>query len=391
MSKVSTEMESPVEGVLINGNSAIVEGALYSGLDSFFGYPITPSSTIMEALAMKLPDVQGGAFLQCEDEIASITACIGGSWTRKKTMTATSGPGFSLMQEGIGLASFTETPLVLAMVMRGGPSTGLPTYPAQQEIMQTHFGSHGDYLIPTIAPGYVQECFTFTVAAFNISEALRTPAFLLSDQALSTLIESVILPSPGSLEVINRANAENTTQVIWQGESIDSELVPPMNCFGETGKSFSTGLSHQMDGQPNLSQDVYVELLTRLREKILRYRHLFPQPELFNVEGAKVLLVTIGTVGRSAKSAAVSLTSKGIPTGVFRVTTLWPFPEDELNAVCKNIKNIVVVELSQGQLIWPVERYIRRKVIHIPYFTGRLIPPKVIVEKIVNIEKNGEL
>ncbi len=365
-----------------SGNEAVAEGALTAGLHAYFGYPITPSTSIMEHIAKKIVYVENpGVFLQAEDEIASITAVIGSSWTRSKAMTATSGPGFSLMQEGIGLASFTETPLVLVLVMRGGPSTGLPTFPAQQELMQTHFGSHGDYLVPTLAPSSVQECFNLSVEAFNIAEALRTPVFLLSDQVLSTLKERYNIPE--QIEIIDRA-IPNETQVTWKGENISEILVPPMNCFGEEKKAFSTGLSHDPSGQVDLTADNYESLMNRLRDKILNYEHLFPQPEEYQIEDADVLIVAYGSTARSAKKAVQQARKQGLMVGLFRPVTIWPFPGEKLLQAAKG-KKVIVVEMSSGQLIWPVERYIKVKVHHIGYLRGRIPQPSIIINKIKEV------
>ncbi|MHA2251160.1 MAG: 2-oxoacid:acceptor oxidoreductase subunit alpha [Candidatus Kariarchaeaceae archaeon] len=363
------------------GNQAIGEGAIAAGLHGFFGYPITPSTSIMEHIASKITKVENpGVLLQAEDEIASITATIGSSWTRNKAMTVTSGPGFSLMQEGIGLASFTETPLVLVNVMRGGPSTGLPTFPAQQELMQTHFGSHGDYLIPTLAPSSVQECFDFAVEAFNISESLRTPVFLLSDQVLSSLKERYYIPEPEKISIVNRSKP-NKSDAIWKGEVISNILVPPMNCFGEEKKAFSTGLSHDATGQVDLTPDTYETLMNRLRSKILTYQHLLPRPEEYLTEDAEILIVAYGSTARSAKRAIQIVRKHGIKAGLLRLKTIWPFPEDKLKEVA-NDKRVIVVEMSAGQLIWPVERYLSRRVDHIPYLRGRIPAPSIIVNKI---------
>ncbi len=363
-----------------SGNVAIAEGGIAAGLHGYFGYPITPSSTVMEHMAKRLPKV-GGAFLQAEDELASIVATIGCSWTRRKVMTATSGPGFSLMQEGIGLAAFTETPLVLANIMRGGPSTGLPTFPGQQELMQAHFGSHGDYLIPTFAPSSVQECFDLTVEAFNASEALRTPVFVLSDQVLSTLKERFVIPE--NLEVIERA-VPGEKPIIWKGETISSTLVPPMNCFGEEQKAFATGLSHDSSGHVDLSADTYESLMNRLRDKIISYQHLFPQPEKYMVEDADIVVVAYGSTARSAKHAINLARREGINAGMFRLRTIWPFPQDELRETTEG-KEVLVVEMSQGQLIWPVERFLRREVDHLPYYRGEIPPPSMILKQLKKI------
>ncbi len=370
---------------LDSGNVAIAEGAIAAGLHGYFGYPITPSSTVMEHIASRLPKV-GGRFFQAEDELASIIATIGCSWTRKKAMTATSGPGFSLMQEGIGLAAFTETPIVLANIMRGGPSTGLPTFPGQQELMQAHFGSHGDYLIPTFAPSSVQECFDLTVEAFNASEALRTPVFVLSDQVLSTLKERYIIPE--KLEIVDRAKP-NAEPIVWKGETISPEFVPPMNCFGEEKKAFATGLSHDPSGHVDLSADTYEKLLRRQREKILRYNHLLPEPESYQVEDADVVVVAYGSTARSAKHAINLLRKEGIQAGLFRLRTIWPFPDETLREKTKG-KEVLVTEMSQGQLIWPVERFLRREVHHLPYYRGEIPPPSRIIEKVKEIGGKGK-
>jgi 2-oxoglutarate ferredoxin oxidoreductase subunit alpha len=367
-----------------SGNQAIAEGAITAGLHGYFGYPITPSTTIMEHIATKIGKVEKpGVFLQAEDEIASITAVIGSSWTRSKAMTVTSGPGFSLMQEGIGLAVFTETPLVVVNVMRGGPSTGLPTFPAQQELMQTHFGSHGDYIVPTLAPSSIQECFDLTIEAFNIAEALRTPVFILSDQVLSTMKERYIIPESSDIEIINRAIPKHS-HVMWKGESISEILVPPMNCFGEEQKAFSTGLSHDASGQVDLTPDTYEALMQRLEKKILSYQHLLPKPEQYQVDHADIVIVAYGSTARSAKKAVQIARNEGIKAGLFRLRTIWPFPEQLLAEVTKD-KEVIVVEMSAGQLNWPVERFLRRRVEHISYLRGRIPPPSLILSKIQEV------
>ncbi|MDH5402633.1 MAG: 2-oxoacid:acceptor oxidoreductase subunit alpha [Candidatus Heimdallarchaeota archaeon] len=367
-----------------SGNFAVAEAALFAGLHGYFGYPITPSTTIMERLASRLPYVEKpGAFLQAEDEIASITAVIGCSWTRNKAMTATSGPGFSLMQEGIGLATFTETPLVVVNVMRGGPSTGLPTFPAQQELMQAHFGSHGDYMVPTFAPNNVQECFDLTIEAFNASEALRTPVFVLTDQILSTLKERFLIPKKENIELVNRSSPDNP-HITWKGETISSNLVLPMNCFGEESKAFATGLSHDDTGHVDLSADTYELLMNRLKEKILTYQHLFPKPEKYLIDDADTVVVAYGSTARSAKYAVNSARKKGIKAGLYRLRTIWPFPKDDIIQSLRG-KRIIVVEMSSGQLIWPVERYLKQDVEHIGYLRGSVPPPSLIRKKIEGV------
>ncbi|MFV2014264.1 MAG: 2-oxoacid:acceptor oxidoreductase subunit alpha [Candidatus Heimdallarchaeota archaeon] len=369
-----------------SGNEAIGEGALAAGLNGYFGYPITPSTSIMEHIAKRLPYIEGhNVFLQCEDEIASITAVIGCSWTRQKSMTVTSGPGFSLMQEGIGLGSFTETPLVLVNVMRGGPSTGLPTFPAQQELMQAHFGSHGDYYIPTFAPSSVQECFDLTVEAFNTAEALRTPVFVLSDQVLSTLKERYTIPDKTEFEIVNRSKI-GEGEIKWKNERISSNLVPPMNCFGEETKSFSTGLSHDETGHIDLSSNTYDKLLTRLKAKIKSYEHLLPQPEKYKTDDAELIIIAYGSTSRSAKLAIQNARKEGMKVGLFRPRTIWPFPQSQMNETIGDTA-VLTVEMSKGQLIWPVERFLKREVHHLAYARGSIPPPSLIKKKIEGIIK----
>ncbi|MCE7736201.1 MAG: 2-oxoacid:acceptor oxidoreductase subunit alpha [Candidatus Heimdallarchaeota archaeon] len=364
-----------------SGNVAAAEGALAAGLQGYYGYPITPSTSVMEHVAKRLPHVEGHtAFLQCEDEIASITALIGSSWTRQKSMTATSGPGFSLMQEGIGLGSFTETPLVLVNVMRGGPSTGLPTFPAQGEIMQSHFGSHGDYLIPTFVPNSVQECFDLTVEAFNTAEALRTPVFVQSDQVLSTLKERYTIPASSDMEIIHRAVPEGEP-LKWKKEIISSDLVPPMNCFGEEKKAFSTGLSHDETGHVDLTPHAYKKLVTRLDKKIKTYQHLLPQSEKYETDDAEMIIIAYGSTARSAKRAINIAREDGTKVGLYRLRTIWPFPVEDMIKTIGN-RPVLVVEMSKGQLIWPVERYLRKEVSHLAEYFGSIPPPSMILNKI---------
>lgn len=366
---------------LISGNEAIAEGALAAGLQGYFGYPITPSTSIMEHIIKRIKKIDERiAFVQMEDEIASITAVTGCSWTRKKSMTVTSGPGFSLMQEGIGLAGFTETPLVLANVMRGGPSTGLPTFPGQQETMQAHFGSHGDYLIPTLVPSSIQECFDFTIEAFNIAEALRTPVFILSDQIISVLKERLVIPEEEKIELVSRSSPANP-KIFWKGEEISDELVPPHNTFGEDKKSFSTGLSHDATGHVDLSADNYENLINRLHDKITTYEHLMPQPQLYENEDAELLLVAFGSSARACRRAMVLARKQGFKVGVFKINTLWPFPKKQLFKASEG-KKVMVVEMSKGQLIWPVERFLHKHVDHVAHIRGQIPHPSMILERI---------
>ncbi len=349
------------------GNIAIAEGGLYAGLDAYYGYPITPSSEIMEHLAVRLPRV-GGIFYQLEDEISSINASIGASWCRKKVMTATSGPGFSLMQEGIGLANWTETPLVVVNSQRLGPSTGMATSPGQGDLMQTRFGSHGDYINVVVAPGSVQECFDLTIQAFNISELLRTPVIILIDQQISSVHGTLIIPEKGEIPIHNRMNNDGSN-------GFPFKQVYPMTCFGEGKSVFSTGLTHQPDGTPDLHGITHEEHLKRLFHKIEENSHIFPEAECYRVEDADFLIVAYGSAAWTSYEAVDQARQIGMKVGLFRPRTLWPFPSQTFNSISNNISHVLTVELSfPGQLSWLISHYSEKKlqVSHFPNIRGRL-------------------
>ncbi|MFX0093090.1 MAG: 2-oxoacid:acceptor oxidoreductase subunit alpha [Candidatus Hodarchaeota archaeon] len=332
-----------------NGNWACFEGAMAAGLTSFYGYPITPSSEILEYASNRLKPF-GDAFRQLEDEIASIIACIGASWAGGKAMTATSGPGFSLMQEGIGLASFTETPLMITNSQRAGPSTGIPTAVAQGDIMQCAFGSHGDYMNVTIAPASVQECFDLTVDGFNISERLRVPVIMLLDQSVSASYEKIEIPPAEKIEIYNRP--KTPTEAL-------SDLVPPMPCFGEGKNAFSTGLSHDRYGLPSMDPDNYDSLIKRLFRKVISHEEILPEPITVLTDDAETLLVAIGSVARVAEEAVLYARSKGDKIGLFRLRTIWPFPYKTFNRLLSHssIERVVVIEMNMGQLFYPVKTF----------------------------------
>jgi 2-oxoglutarate ferredoxin oxidoreductase subunit alpha len=338
-----------------------------SGLTSFYGYPITPSSDIAEILGKRLDKIgRGYSFLQVEDEIAAIIACIGASWAGGKVMTATSGPGFSLMQEGIGLASITETPLVIVNSQRGGPSTGLPTHAGQGEVMQAHYGSHGDYMNLVIAPDSTQECFDLTIEAFNLAEQLRVPTIVLSDQIVSSFYQKLVIPEPEEVIVKNRPK---------NGDDDVLDHVLPMACFGEGKRAFSTGLIHDINSNPSLTPETQHELVTRLFNKLEKNQHLFPQPEYFHVdENTETLVIAFGSVARMAQEAVYKARTKyNASVGLMRLRTIWPFPIEELERITKNerIKDVIVAEMNKGQLIWPVSRYTPRN-LSVHHYEARL-------------------
>ncbi|MDD1768841.1 MAG: 2-oxoacid:acceptor oxidoreductase subunit alpha [Methanomassiliicoccales archaeon] len=330
----------------MQGNEACVEGAIAAGIRFFAGYPITPSTEIAEGLAERLPE-EGGIFIQMEDEIASIAAVIGSSWVGAKAMTATSGPGFSLMQENIGYAAMTETPLVIIDVMRGGPSTGLPTLPSQGDVMQAKFGSHGDYQVVALAPATVQDMFDLTINAFNLSETYRVPAIVLSDAEVGHMRGKFTVPR--NIEVMER---RMRTDKVWHdGFAYDESLVPRFPVFGKGFRVHVTGISHDIAGYPRNEPEVHEELVRRLTEKVLRHREKICITETYN-GGADRFIVTYGSPALSAMEVMANDPS----IGLLQLKTLWPVPEDAIRSIAKDAREIVVLEMNLGQIFREVER-----------------------------------
>lgn len=367
-----------------NGNWAIVEGAIASGIAEFFAYPISPASEIVEYLSYRLPAVGGKAAFIVEDEIASINMCIGASWAGSKVMTATSGPGFSLKQEGLGLAYMTETPLVCVNIQRGGPSTGLPTFSAQGDYMQVQFGSHGDYSAVALTPWSVQECFDLTIEAFNISEQLRSPVILLADGEIGRIIERIDIPKEEDIKLFNRKTPpKDTDKTKFKQFDVtgQEDLVPPMAHFGEGYRIFGTGLTHKDSGVPLLDEDLHTELIHRLYKKVEINKHLFPKPAKYHLEDAEIIVIATGVSARAALEAVIKAREEGIKAGLLRLITVWPFPEEEIEAISEQAE-LIVAEMSMGQLIWPVERYARKKCHLISKIGGTPPTPKEILDYI---------
>lgn len=372
-----------------NGNWAIVEGAIASGIAEFFAYPISPASEIVEYVSYRLPAVGGKAAFIVEDEIASINMCIGASWAGSKVLTATSGPGFSLKQEGLGLAYMTETPLVCANVMRGGPSTGLPTFSAQGDYMQAQFGSHGDYPAIALTPWSVQECFDLTVEAFNISEQLRSPVILLADGEVGRMMEPITIPKEKDIQVLDRKRPpKNTDKSKFRQFDVSGQddLVPPMAHFGEGYKIFGTGLTHTENGVPKLDEDLHIELITRLYKKLEVNKHLFPESSTYKIEDAEIVVIATGIAARACLQAVMDARDLGIKAGLYRPITVWPFPKEDIEKITKKA-DIIVVEMSMGQLIWPVERYAKKSCTLITQIGGTPPEPKKILDSIRKLAK----
>ena len=365
--------------LFMQGNEACAEGALYAGCRFYAGYPITPSTEVAEYLSRALPKV-GGRFIQMEDEIASISAIAGASLAGLKSMTATSGPGFSLKQEGLGFACMAEIPCVIVDVMRGGPSTGYPTGPSQSDVMQAKWGTHGDHPVIAVTPAYVQEILHETVRAFNLAEKYRTPVLILYDEIVGHMREPVVLPEEGELEVIDR---ERPTCPPEEYLPYDSRYeIAPLAAFGEGYRFHVTGLNHKDDGFPTNDPDMIQEGIKRILRKIDNNKEDIWKNEEYYLDDADVVVFAYGSTARSAKYAVRELRSKGIKAGLLRALTLWPFPEKALKEACQNAKAVVVPELNLGQIVYEVERHVNCPVEGIHRVDGEPINPMQIMEVI---------
>jgi len=337
---------------LVQGNEACVKGALAAGCRFYGGYPITPSSEIAEHMVRLLPNL-GGVFVQMEDEIASLAAVIGASVAGSKAMTATSGPGFSLMQEHIGYAAMTEVPCVIVNVMRGGPSTGLPTSPSQGDMMQARWGTHGDHPAIVLAPSSVGEVFDLTVRAFNLAERFRTPVIVIYDEIIGHTRESVTLPA--SVEVVNRLRPNGDPDTFWP-KVASADGVPPMPAFGDGYRFHITGLAHDERGFPTNDAEVAGALITRLHRKVDVHLEEISEVEHFMLDDAEIAIFAYGIVGRSAHEAVLRARAAGVKAGLMRPLTVWPFPGAQVAEMAKQVDTIIVAEMNLGQLIGEVER-----------------------------------
>jgi 2-oxoglutarate ferredoxin oxidoreductase subunit alpha len=339
----------------MNGDVACAEGAIAAGCRFFAGYPITPATEIAEHLSERMPEF-GGIYIQMEDEIASIAAVLGASYAGLKAMTATSGPGFSLMQENIGLAVMTEAPCVIVDIMRGGPSTGQPTLPGQQDVMQARWGSHGDYATVALAPASVQEMFDLTVEAFNLSETYRVPAMLLGDEIVAHMYEKLVIPPPDRMKIVSRKRPKVSPNEYMPFKA-DEDLVPPMACFGEGYHFHATGLTHNERGFPQTqSSEVQQKLVTRLCDKIRKNADKIIRCEEIMLDDADVVVVAYGIVARAALSAVKKAREKGVKAGLLRLITIWPFPEKRVAKLAEQAKAMIVPEMNCGQMVLEVER-----------------------------------
>lgn len=371
----------------MGGNIACAEGAIMAGCSFFAGYPITPATEILERIANRFPELHG-SYLQMEDELASMASIIGASWGGRKAMTATSGPGFSLMMENYGLALMTETPCVIVNVMRGGPSTGLPTMVAQGDVMQTRWGTHGDVGVIVLSPASPQEMFDLTIEAFNLSEKYRLPVILLSDEMVSHMTEKVVIPRKDEITIINRKKPECTPEE-YLPYCPDEDLVPPMACVGEGYSIHVTGLTHDERGYPSIDEKVQTMLVTRLLDKIRKNAHDIIQYQEHMVEDADIIILAYGSASRSAREAVDMARKKGIKAGLIRPITIWPFPEDRISELAERAQAFVVAEINFGQMVYEVERCCRGccPTYLIPRMGGSIHTPEEIRDRIEKISK----
>ena len=346
--------------LLLQGNQAVAEGAIAAGVTFFAGYPITPSTEVAEQLAKTLPQV-GGKFIQMEDEIAGIGAIIGAALTGKKVMTATSGPGFSLKQELIGYAVIAEIPMVIVNVMRVGPSTGQPTSPAQGDVMQARWGTHGDHPIVALTPTTVTECFDLTVKAYEIAEKYRTPVILLMDEVVGHMRERIDLPD---FATVNKPERKRPTvpPAEYKAYKADADLVPAMADFGSGYRWHVTGLVHDETGFPNGAPSATVECLERLHNKLEIHRDDIMLSEEYKLDDADVAIIAYGGTARTAYDAVDRAREAGLKVGLFRPITIWPFADKEIAALAKKVKHIVVAEMNYGQYVREVERAVAGQV-----------------------------
>jgi 2-oxoglutarate/2-oxoacid ferredoxin oxidoreductase subunit alpha len=381
-------MKADPRGVLtgvhfIDGDHACCEGALAAGARFAAGYPITPSTEVVERFAARVPTV-GGCFIQMEDELSASIALQGAVWGGAKAFTVTSGPGFSLMMEHIGYAAMTETPCVFVDVQRGGPSTGLPTLPAQADMMQARWGSHGDYQIIALCPNSPQECFDLTIRAFNLAEQFRVPVLFMMDEVVGHMTEKVVIPTADQIEVVERKHTRKSTAE-YLPYATNGDLVPEMAHAGEGYKFHVTGLTHDERGYPNMTAAVQEKLVGRLQNKVrdaAERIHIWEEEDL---EQADVVVISYGITSRVAQRAIEVARRRGLHIGKLRLISAWPFPEKKIRELARTVKALVVPELNLGQMVHEVERAAAGacRVLGVPHAGGGVHRPDDILGSIV--------
>jgi 2-oxoglutarate ferredoxin oxidoreductase subunit alpha len=369
----------------MHGDFACAEGALAGGCSFFAGYPITPSTEIAERLARRLPEV-GGVFIQMEDELASMAAIAGASAAGARAMTATSGPGLSLMMENLGLAVMLEIPCVLVDIQRGSPSTGLPTMAGQSDVMQTQWGSHGDYQIVAYSPWSPQEIFDLTVHSFNVADRFRTPVILLADEVIGHMVERVTIPPEDTIPTWERKKPDQlpSRKVPFNAFQPGDDLVPPMAHAGEGYRVHFTGLTHNEHGYPDMDAETHHKLVSRLSAKIKQNAAGMIKTEEYYLEDARIVVISFGCTARSARRAVREAREKGIPVGMLRLISIWPFPESLVQDISKEVDAFIVAEMNLGQVRLEVERLVHQPVVGVHHAGGAMIPPGPIFEAILN-------
>src|SRR5512133_2376388 len=377
-------MHADPRGVLtgshfLDGDHAACEGALAAGARFAAGYPITPSTEVVERFSQRIPKV-GGTFIQMEDELAASIAIQGAVWGGAKAFTVTSGPGFSLMMEHIGYAAMTETPCVFVNVQRGGPSTGLPTLPAQADMMQAKWGSHGDYEIIALSPNSPQECFDLTIKAFNLSERFRVPALVMMDECVGHMMERVVIPKPEEIEIYPR-RFTTASRDEYLPYAANDDMVPAMAKAGTGYRFHITGLTHDERGYPDMNAPGQARLLRRLTEKITRNQNVIADVVEDGVKGAEVVVMAYGITSRVVLPAIEQMRRKGRKVGLLRLRTVWPFPEQKIRAIAPHVKAFVVPELNLGQMVREVERCAGpTRVVSVPHAGGTVHSPAIIAD-----------
>ena len=377
------------KAVLMQGNEAAVEGAIAAGMRFFAGYPITPSTEIAEGSAARLPQ-EGGKFIQMEDELASIAAVLGASAAGMKAMTATSGPGFSLMQENLGYGAMAEIPCVIVDVQRAGPSTGLATSPAQADYMQAKWGTHGDHPVIAISPSSVLETYMLIIRAFNLAEKYRTPVIFLMDEIVGHMREGVELPNPNDL-IINRRKMSFHDGANKQCYYVpEGQYVPAMKPFGQGERYNITGNAHDESGFPTNSNEIAGKLVGRLLDKVEKNVDDITRVDEYAMDDAETAIVCFGGTARAVMSAVLEARTAGKKVGMFRPVTVWPFPEKQLRVRLPQLKNILMVEHNHGQMLLEVQRVAGREkpVCFLGRIDGTVISPQDILAKLSEMEEN---
>lgn len=366
----------------MTGDEACAEGAIAAGCRFFAGYPITPATEVAEQMAERLPEV-GGTYIQMEDEIAAMAAVLGGSWAGVKSMTATSGPGFSLMMENLGLGLCTETPCVIVNVQRGGPSTGLPTLGAQGDMMQARWGSHGPYEIIALAPMSPQEIFYQTIDAFNLSETYRLPVLVMTDEIVGHMSERVVIPDAKKIKTVFRKKPSGSKEG-FRPFLAGPDGIAPMPAAGEGYRVHITGLTHDEQGYPAMHAEAHAAMVSRITEKIRNSLDAIVRTEAFMLDDADIVIVSYGCSARTAFAAVEDARRAGIKAGMLRLITVWPFPEKQIRELAARVRGFVTVEINLGQVHFEVERCAGGKApaVLVGHAGGTIIAPEEVLKAV---------